>query len=96
MSRDRVVMRRKSVRMLERERVYEEVRRRYLSENPVCERCNKASSTQIHHKRGRCGKRLIDPTWYLAVCTRCHRELHDRPAEAREAGYMLNRDEVIR
>lgn len=48
-------------------------------------------STQIHHKRGRVGALLTDPTYFMAVSDAGHRYIHDHPKESYEKGWMLPR-----
>jgi predicted HNH restriction endonuclease len=46
----------------------------------------------VHHKAGRVGKLLTDPTHFLSICRNCHAYLHDRMsrAEAVERGLKIN------
>lgn len=48
-------------------------------------------STEIHHVRGRWGKRLNDTTHWLAVCPASHDKIHNDPAWAYERGYLKPR-----
>ncbi len=89
----RVPLRPRSIKRAEQEREYSERRKRYLAEHPICELwpgC-KRRATEIHHIRGRNGKRLNDERYWRSGCMQCHRRVHDSPAEARELGLLLHR-----
>lgn len=43
---------------------------------------------EIHHKRGRAGRLLLDTRHWLAVSRDGHRWIHDHPLEARMRGWM--------
>ena len=47
-------------------KLYSEIRKVYLEENPACEVCGK-QATQIHHKRGRIHDRLNDTAFFMPV-----------------------------
>lgn len=74
---------------------YMKVREQYLKEHPYCEWGLEGGafyrSTQIHHKRGRVGALLTDPTYFMAVSDEGHRYIHDHPKESYERGWMLPR-----
>jgi 5-methylcytosine-specific restriction endonuclease McrA len=47
---------------------------------PVCQACHSASSTQVHHWKGRRHRSVrfdLDNLW--AVCFTCHRKFHEDP-----------------
>lgn len=69
---------------------YAELRLEFLREHLWCEvgDCKKPS-TQVHHKAGRLGQRLLDFENCMAICFSHHRYLHDHPAWARANGYLL-------
>lgn len=68
--------------------IYKKNRLLYLAENPLCERCLENEkvepATQVHHLTSfLTGKDeseklalLLDTTNFLAICERCHGELH--------------------
>jgi len=68
---------------------YTQLRKLYLRQNPACEICDKRRSIEVNHKAGREGKKLLDQTFWLAVCRTCHDWIHDNPKEAREKNYKL-------
>lgn len=57
----------------------------YLEGHPICEfplGCD-AAATEVHHKRGREGDRLLDVDWFAAAC-----RVHNDYAETR-TGHAL-------
>jgi hypothetical protein len=74
-------MRPRSPKRARQEREYAKLRVQYLEAHPVCEAqlsgCTGAA-TEVHHKAGRVGKLLTDPTYFLPICRNCHAYLHDR------------------
>lgn len=54
---------------------------------PICRKLSHAA-TDIHHKRGRVGKLLLDMTHWLPVCRLAHNWIHDNPAEAKSKGLL--------
>lgn len=69
-------------------RQYSTLRRKFLSQHPVCEICESARSWEIHHRGGRTGKRLLEVEEWLALCSRCHADVHAHGAKARVNGFM--------
>ena len=74
--------------------VYRKNRDKYMKENQICEvdDCNNKSN-QLHHKKGREGKNLIDVKYFMACCGICHpRRIHETEVNwAKEKGYLLLR-----
>jgi hypothetical protein len=64
-------------------RLYAVIRKTYLLEHPLCERC-KGWATEIHHSRGKVSELLFATQFFIATCADCHRWIHDHPAKARE------------
>ena len=61
-----------------------------LAEHPVCERCYRDRSTEVHEPRMRSrGVDICDPDECVALCHACHREVHDHPAQAEADGWMI-------
>lgn len=79
----------KSDKRIDQEAEYKELRLDYLKKHPICqaECCKK--SKQIHHMNGRTGSRLIDESYFLAVCWACHKWIHLNPKEARTLGWLV-------
>ncbi len=74
------------------EREYTKKGKAYLIAHPYCEVKNcKASSEQVHHKKGRTESLLTDDTFFLAVCADCHKKIELEPIWAKENGYSIGR-----
>lgn len=71
-------------------RLYNKQRVPFLDKHFICEVCNLAPATELHHRKGR-GKYLLDESTWLAVCFNCHRTIHDKPALAYATGLLLKR-----
>ena len=72
------------------EREYLKRRDKYLTLHPECERCS-LPANQIHHKKGKIGKLLINVMYFMAVCPDCHHWIENNPLKAKEEGYSVNR-----
>lgn len=70
-------------------RVYATRRREFMAANPMCHHCGQPS-TELHHSRGRAGALLVDTRYFIALCGKCHDNVHEHPAWAREAGLLAN------
>lgn len=57
----------------------------------ICERCGAAPIDHIHHKlrRGQGGTNMMSNL--LALCSRCHRLVHDNPEQSYLEGTLLRR-----
>lgn len=81
-------------RLIEKKR-YDTLRKKFLSENPVCA-CNEKlkdctfNSTEVHHKKGR-GKYYLDVSKFLAVCHNCHVWITNHDIEAIKNGWSIKR-----
>lgn len=73
-----------------RNRLYAKLRKQYLEENRYCEVCG-GMATDVHHKKGRLGWRLIAIGHFLPVCRTCHDKIEQKPKWAKENGYSENR-----
>lgn len=62
-----------------------------LPENEFCAVFPWLRSTEIHHKKGRIGKLLIDERYFLAVSPEGHRKIENNPEWAYEMGYSIRR-----
>ncbi len=60
-------------------------------EEPVCERCEKKPGIELHHKRGREGQNLVNPSGFALLCTSCHVWVHAHSDLAREQGWLESR-----
>lgn len=70
---------------------YVRQRKAYLQRNWSCMICIRATSMDVHHKKGRAGKNLLDEDTWMALCRKCHDWIHANPKEATEKGWMQNR-----
>jgi len=78
-------------RELENEQ-YKALRLEFLSrpENKICP-IMKTETKDIHHKKGRIGKLLLDTNYWIALSREGHRLVEENPEWAKEQGYSLNR-----
>lgn len=69
----------------------------WLEERLRCDGCRRHASVvgplELHHKRGRTGALLTDDRHWMAVCSRCHRWIHENPAAAAWRGWLAQRGE---
>lgn len=80
----------RSAKRAAEEREYLKRRDKYLTLHPECERCS-LPANQIHHKKGKIGKLLINVMYFMAVCPDCHHWIENNPLKAKEEGYSVNR-----
>lgn len=61
-----------------------------LAERPVCERCHRQPSVDVHEikSRARSGS-ITDRSNLAALCRRCHDHITTHPAEAEREGWSL-------
>lgn len=89
-------IRRTSVkRQAQLDEYYETVRPAYMKAHPKCEveNCGKPS-TDVHHKKGRSGKMLLDTEFFLPTCREDHVYIEGHPDWAKAKGYSLSRLEI--
>lgn len=63
----------------------------YLQQHPVCEfplGCNQRA-TEVHHKRGRFGGRLLDEAFWAASCREHNTFAEIRTGEALAIGWLI-------
>ena len=90
----------RSKRRAAEEREYLKERNEWLErpENSICAVCIVEQepipqrATQVHHKKGRIGKLLLDKRFWLGVCDEHHRVITEHSAEAIRKGYSLPRN----
>ena len=75
------------------ERIYASERRplveKLLRENPICKKCNKNFSQDIHELKSRArGGSITDPKNCVAVCRPCHIWITTNPKEAAQLGWL--------
>lgn len=83
-------MRARTPKRQRQERAYARLRLVWLAEHPWCERCG-AAVTDLHHKQGRDGARLLAAETFMAACNPCHRHIHMNPSESYRQGWMHSR-----
>lgn len=71
-------------------RLYTAKRALFLAEHPGCERCGQRA-TEVHHKAGRSGHRLLQDELWAALCHDCHQLITEQPAWAIAEGWSLPR-----
>ena len=85
----------KSLKQIDREIKYAQIRKKWLPQHPHCEAklpgCQIAAS-QVHHKQGREGSLLFDTEKWLAVCHKCHAWITEHSNKALEIGLSLRRN----
>jgi hypothetical protein len=69
---------------------YTKVKQAYMALHPICERCKKAKSQDIHHKAGRVGQWLCRYEFFAAVCRACHDAIHENGVAARKQGWIID------
>lgn len=68
---------------------YRILRAEFLGTKTCCDRSGcENRPTEVHHTRGRVGGLMLDRQFWLALCSKCHRWIHDHPAKARAAGLL--------
>ncbi len=45
-------------------------------------------STEVHHREGRIGEKLLDESTWMAVCNDVHMWIHANPSAARAKGWL--------
>lgn len=92
---DRVIpqIRSRTSKRKQEERIYAQRRKIFLLNHPWCavakalrERARPA--TQVHHKRGRIGRLLLDERHWLPVSMWGHEWINSHPAQARTLGLL--------
>lgn len=70
--------------------LYGKLRKQFLKDNPICPITGE-KTTDVHHKKGRLGKLLLDTKFWLAVSRKGHKRIEENPEWAKEMGYSLSR-----
>ena len=92
------VIRKQSVRREDENKVYLQLREIFLKkpENKYCPvmqqlKNKKVETTDVHHKKGKIGKLLIDTKYWIALSREGHKYVEEHPNWAKENRYSLNR-----
>lgn len=56
---------------------------------PLCERCLSAVASELHHRAGRSGGRLLAFDTYAGLCRACHAFVHANPERSYAEGWLL-------
>jgi hypothetical protein len=74
------------------EKQYLKIKKKFLADNPLCgvDGCWK-SSEDVHHQKGRTGNLLIDTAHFLPVCRAHHKNIEEKPIEAKAQGHSKSR-----
>jgi hypothetical protein len=86
----RTPLRRVSKKRAKQNREYSRLREEFLKTKPICDCCG-GRATEIHHKRGRFQKRLLEQDYFAPLCHACHMKAHANPKWAYSVGLMLPR-----
>lgn len=72
--------------------------RQILQERLWCEACDRRLSQHVHEIKTRArGGSILDPANVLALCSRCHRWVHDHPEAAYDRGLLAHSwDDTLR
>ena len=77
---------------------YGRLKRQFHLQHPTCEvrmrgakLCGRPAMKQPHHMAGREGEWLLKILFWLPVCLKHHKMIHDNPAWAYQEGYMVLR-----
>jgi len=69
-------------------KAYSLLRAAYMKAHPLCQKCGRARSQDLHHRAGRLGGNYLNTDTWAALCRNCHRACHDHPSEARADGWL--------
>jgi hypothetical protein len=90
----RTPIKKKSEKRKNDEKVYKELRKNFLNENPYCKAqlpgCT-GMATECHHSKGRVGKNYLDVNTFVALCHACHVFVELNPVIAKELGLSQSR-----
>lgn len=66
---------------------YNRLKKEHFLEHPNCARCGTTEDVDLHHANGRKGQNLFK--YFITLCRRCHRWVHDNPKNAKEQGFLM-------
>lgn len=83
-------IRKESSRTRRRNAEYAILRQQMLVLYPVCQRCGKRPSVDIHHliSRNLSPKDVLNMDLMKCICRQCHHWIHDHPASAYMTGWL--------
>lgn len=56
-----------------------------------CECCFQTYASECHHSRSRIGSLLLNEKYWIALCSKCHRFVHENPSWARTRGLLCEK-----
>lgn len=68
---------------------YNKLKKEYIANHPLCERCRKVPTSDLHHKAGRMGKWLCDTRYFAGLCRKCHDWVGANGKEAEREGWIV-------
>lgn len=74
------------------EQIYSVLSKDYKKNNPICQRCKKSNTEDVHHRNGREGKRLNLIQFWMPACRKCHDYIHNNPEESYIKGWLIKQD----
>jgi len=79
-----------SKKRAEKDKVYLQLRKEFLTKNLKCMICNFNKPTDIHHQfiGANRNKYYLEVDTWMALCRNCHNDVHDNPKKSRELGYI--------
>ena len=92
MKTTRKPIRRRSARMAKLMREYLVRKAQFFAKHPKCAIYPFLEATQIHHRKGRLGKLLLDEQYWMAVSQEGHSFIQDHPALAYDMGWLEKRN----
>lgn len=70
---------------------YSKKKREFMKKHPMCKVFPNLKATDIHHKAGRTGEKLLDERYWISVSREGHQKIHDFPLWAKEQGFSISR-----
>jgi|SRR5687768_3764114 len=84
-------IRKVSKKRTEQLKAYASLRKDYLKNHPICQRCHVFESVDIHHCKGKTNLLLLDVRHWKALCRQDHKWVHDHPDAARREGLICEK-----
>lgn len=89
-------LRKRSDKRAQQMSLYRPLARAFLETHPRCQfplGCT-APSTEVHHRRGREGARLLDERFWAASCRACNEYAEEHTGDALACGWLLPANDV--
>lgn len=89
-----VAIRKISPKQSARNAQYSSIRKEFMKEHPYCQAqligCT-FNATECHHSAGRVGQNMLDQNTFIALCSSCHRAIHNSMSAAQARSLGLKR-----